>query len=472
MPDPAAAILTPAESQRGDALAEAAGVPVVRLMQAAGGAVAAAIRRRFRPGPVLVLAGPGNNGGDGWVAARLLDQIGWPVAVAALAAPRPGSLAAEVAARFCGPVVPFAASEVFRARIVVDAVFGAGLSRALDPEVVAVLAAARGKIVAVDVPSGLDGLTGQGLGPVQAATLTVTFGWLKPGHLLLPGRALCGNMVLADIGLPAAILAAIAPRLWRNAPGLWALPRPGAAAHKYARGHVTVLAGATMPGAARLAAAAARRAGAGLVALEAPDLATAQLLRGTEPGLLVAENPSDDPRHQTWVLGPGLPGTGETLARFAALVAAGRQLVGDASLFAAAAGRPQALAGAAVLTPHAGEFSRVFGDPGPDRVQAARAAAAATGAVLLLKGADTVIAAPDGRAAINANAPPSLATAGSGDVLAGIIAGLLAQGMPPFEAACAAAWVHGAAAPPGPGVIAEDVIAGIGAAMASAMPRR
>ncbi|PZW50801.1 hydroxyethylthiazole kinase-like uncharacterized protein yjeF/hydroxyethylthiazole kinase-like uncharacterized protein yjeF [Humitalea rosea] len=457
-------LLTPAETARADALAVAAGVPIARLMHNAGRAVAEAIRQRFRPRRVLVLAGPGNNGGDGWVAARLLEQIGWPVAVAPLASPHPGTEAAEAMRRFRGPVVPFTPAEAARAELLVDAVFGAGLSRALDPEVAAVLAAASGPVVAVDVPSGLCGLTGRGWGPVRAAALTVTFGWLKPGHLLLPGRMLCGETVLADIGLPMSVLAAIAPRLWRNGPALWRLPAAEAAGHKYTRGHVTVLAGATMPGAARLAAAAARRVGAGLVAIEAPDPATATLLRGTEPGLLVTDAVSDDPRHRVWVLGPGLPANAATLARFTALVAAGRQVVGDASLFAAA-GLPSALAGAAVLTPHAGEFFRVFGDPGADRVAAARAAAAATGAVLLLKGPDTVIAAPDGRAAINANAPPSLATAGSGDVLAGIIAGLLAQGMPAFEAACAGAWVHGAAAPTGPGVLAEDVLAGIGGAM-------
>ncbi|WP_431284821.1 NAD(P)H-hydrate dehydratase [Humitalea sp. 24SJ18S-53] len=455
-------LATPAETALADAAAVLAGVPIETLMAAAGRAVARAIRARFRPAPTLVLAGPGNNGGDGWVAARLLDQAGWPVAVAALAPPRPGTAAAEAAARYRGPILPFTPAEAARAKILVDAVFGAGLTRPLAPEVAAVLAAASGPVVAVDVPSGLCGLTGRALGAVRPAALTVTFWRRKPGHLLLPGRALCGDLVLADIGMPAV---GPPPRLWRNGPWLWRLPTPGPESHKYARGHVTILAGPTMPGAARLAAAAARRAGAGLVAIEAPNPTIATLLRGCEPGLLVADGPSDDPRHRVWVVGPGLPATPETLARAQTLVAAGRQVVGDASLFAAASGQPATLAGFAVLTPHAGEFLRVFGDPNADKIAAVRAAAAATGAVVLLKGADTIIAAPDGRAAINDNAPPSLATAGAGDVLAGIIAGFLAQGMPPFEATCAAAWVHGAAAPTGPGVLAEDVLAGIGVAM-------
>ncbi len=461
------ALLTPAEMARADALAGAAGVPVETLMAAAGRAVAQAVRARFRPVRTLVLAGPGNNGGDGWVAARLLDRAGWPVAVAPLAWPAPGTAAAEAAARFQGPVLPFAAAEAARAGLVIDAVFGAGLARSLSPEVAAVLAAA-GQVVAVDVPSGLCGATGQALGAVRAAALTVTFFRRKPGHLLLPGRAFCGEVLLADIGLPAAVLPAVGARLWRNTPALWRLPRPEAGSHKYSRGHVTILAGAAMPGAARLAAAAARRAGAGLVAIEAPDATTATLLRGAEPGVLVTDAASADPRHRVWVVGPGLPPTPATLARAVALAVRGCQVVGDAGLFGAAAGQPAALAGLAVLTPHAGEFARVFGDPGPDKVAAVRAAAAATGATVLLKGADTVIAAADGRAVINDNAPPSLATAGAGDVLAGLIAGLLAQGMPAFEAAAGAAWLHGAAAPRGPGVIAEDVLAGIAAAWAAA----
>jgi ADP-dependent NAD(P)H-hydrate dehydratase / NAD(P)H-hydrate epimerase len=464
-------LLTPAEMARADAAAIAAGIPGTALMDAAGLAVARAARRRFRPTRTLVLAGPGNNGGDGYVAARLLEGWGWPVAVAALAPPRPGSDAAAAAAQWHGPLLPFSAAEAARAGLVIDAVFGAGLTRPLSPDVTAVLGAVSAPILAVDVPSGLDGATGAALGWAPQAALTVTFFRRKPGHLLRPGRDLCGAVLCADIGLPAAVLAGIAPRCWRNTPALWRLPRPDGATHKHSRGHVTLLGGATMPGAARLAAAAARRAGAGLVTIAASPGA-APLFRADAPGLLVSDAPLAsllaDPRRQVWVAGPGLEPGEATRAALRALRGAGRLVVGDAGALSACAGQPEALAGLAVITPHAGEFARLFGAPGPDRLGAARQAAARLGTVVLLKGADTVIAAPDGRAAINDHAPPSLATGGTGDVLAGLIAALLAQGLPAFEAACAGAWLHGdAAARHGPGLIAEDLIGQLPAAMES-----
>jgi hydroxyethylthiazole kinase-like uncharacterized protein yjeF len=448
---------------RADALAIAGGIPGPWLMQAAGRAVARAALRRFRPGRTLVLAGPGNNGGDGYVAARLLEQAGWPVAVAALAPPRPGSDAALAAAAWRGPMAPFTPAEAGRATLVIDAVFGAGLARDLDGIAAETLAAVRAPLLAVDVPSGLDGATGQIHGFAPQAALTVTFFRLKPGHLLLPGRALCGETLLADIGLPASVLPGTGTRAWRNAPGLWRLPAPGAAAHKYSRGHVTILGGAAMTGAARLAAGAAHRAGAGLVTIAAPDAASAALYRAGDPGTIVTESmPAallEDARRQVWLLGPGLPPEPATRAVLRLVIDAGRQVVADAGALMACAGAPDSLAGATVLTPHAGEFARVFGEPGPDRPAAARAAAARTGAVVLLKGADTTIAAPDGRLAINAHAPPWLATGGTGDVLAGIIAALLGQGMPAFEAACAAAWLQGEAAfRHGPGLVAADLI--------------
>lgn len=462
-------LLTPEEMARADALAIAAGTPGITLMEAAGRAVARAGMRRFRPCRTLVLAGPGNNGGDGYVAARLLEAAGWPVAVAPLAPPRAGSDAAAAAARWRGPVADFSPTEAARAGLVIDAVFGAGLVRPVEGLVAETLAAPRAPVLAVDVPSGLDGATGQVRGFAPQAALTVTFFRRKPGHLLLPGRRLCGETLLAEIGLPAAVLETVAPRAFANAPGgrLWRLP-PGDApeAHKYGRGHLTLLGGAAMTGATRLAAAAARRAGAGLVTIAAPGRAAAAIYRtACEPGIMVTEETPQallaDARRAAWVIGPGLPPDGGTLAALRRLVeAAGRAVVADAGALAACAGRPELLRGAAVLTPHAGEFERVFGPVGGDRPAATRAAAAATGAVLLLKGADTTIAAPDGRLAINGNAPPSLATAGTGDVLAGVIGALLARGMPPFEAACAGAWLHGEAATMShhDGLVAEDLI--------------
>lgn len=456
-------LLTPAEMARADAAAIGAGIPGERLMEAAGRAVARAVQRRFRPCRTLVLAGPGNNGGDGYVAARLLEQAGWPVAVAALAPPRAGGDAAAAAARWRGPMLPFAPAETARAGLVIDAVFGAGLTRAVDRLVAETLRAVRAPLVAVDVPSGLDGGTGQPRGFAPQAVVTVTFFRLKPGHLLLPGRTLCGETVLADIGLPPTVLPGLGVACWRNGPGLWRLPEAGAGAHKYTRGHLTIIGGTAMTGAARLAAGAAHRAGAGLVTILAPNPEAAALYRAGDPGTIVLEDPPEallaDDRRQAWLIGPGLPPDDTTRATLARLLAAGRQVVADAGALVACAGAPDALAGAAVLTPHAGEFARVFGPLGEDKPAAARAAAASTGAVVLLKGADTVIAAPDGRVIINANAPPSLATGGTGDVLAGIIAALLAQGMPAFEAAAAAAWLQGEAARRhGPGLVAADLI--------------
>jgi hydroxyethylthiazole kinase-like uncharacterized protein yjeF len=451
-------LLTPGEMAQVDAAAPGLGVPGHVLMDNAGHAVARAVQARIRPCRTVVLCGPGNNGGDGYVVARMLAGQGWPVTVAALAPPRQGSDAALARARWKGMTVPFTAAEVMRADLVIDAVFGAGLSRDLDPSVVEVLKAAR-QLVAVDVPSGLDGTTGAPRGFAPQAMLTVTFFRLKPGHLLLPGRDLCGETVLADIGMPAGVLDKVKLRAFRNAPGLWSLPSLATDTHKYERGHVTILGGPEMTGAARLAADAARRAGAGLVTIAA--LGAADVYRSGTPGTLVSEAPlSDllaDRRRAFWVCGPGL-GPAWCRRLWPELLAAGRLVVGDADVFSAFAGDPDALRGAAVLTPHAGEFTRAFGLPGIDRPAAARAAAARTNAVVLLKGADTIIARPDGMVAINASAPPWLATAGAGDVLSGLIAGLLAQGMGAWEATLAGAWLHGrAAVEVGPGLIAEEL---------------
>jgi len=460
-------LLTPAQMAVADAAAPGLGVPGPTLMDAAGRAVARAVMRRFRPCRTLVLAGPGNNGGDGYVAARYLSQAGWPVTLAALAEPRTGSDAALAARLWSGPSAPFTPEAAARADLVIDAVLGAGLSRDIEGRVVDVLRAAR-RLVAVDVPSGLDGATGLPRGFAPRAEMTVTFFRLKPGHLLLPGRDLCGETVLADIGMPAGVLDQVSPDTFHNGPGLWTLPGLPTEAHKYTRGHVTVLGGAEMTGAARLAADAARRVGAGLVSIAAAK--RGDIYRAGAPGALVTEAKLPDllrdARRTVWVCGPGL---GIEAARLAlpALIAAGRTIVGDADVFSAFSGDD--LTGTAVLTPHAGEFARAFGPPGPDRVAAVRAAAARTGAVVLLKGPDTIIAAPDGRVAINSDAPPFLATAGAGDVLAGLIAGLLAQGMAPWPAACAAAWLHGrAAVHAGRGMVVEDLLPALPRAWADA----
>ncbi|HET9147926.1 MAG TPA: NAD(P)H-hydrate epimerase, partial [Acetobacteraceae bacterium] len=260
-------LFTPAEMAEIDRAAPAHGVSVGALMENAGRAVARVVMRRYRPRAVLVLAGPGNNGGDGYVAARHLAQAGWPVAVAALAPPRPGTDAARAAARWRGPVLPFEAAEAGRAELVIDAVFGAGLSRSISDRVAEVLRAAR-RIVAVDIPSGVDGATGAVRGVAFQTECTVTFAALKPGHLLHPGAGLCGGIILADIGMPSDAFDAVPARCFRDTPALWTLPERTASDHKYTRGHLSILSG-ELAGASVLAAMAARRVGAGLVTLVA-----------------------------------------------------------------------------------------------------------------------------------------------------------------------------------------------------------
>jgi hydroxyethylthiazole kinase-like uncharacterized protein yjeF len=467
-------LLTPSQMAQADALAAGLGADGPTLMANAGRAVARAIIARFRPCRTLVLCGPGNNGGDGYVAARLLQFAGWPVAVAALDVPRSGSDSAVAARGWTGPMAAFGPHAAARAALVVDAVFGAGLSRDVGGIVADTLAAAS-RLVAIDVPSGLDGETGAPRGFAPQATATVTFFRLKPAHILLPGRGLCGEIVLADIGLPNAVLKTIQPAMHVNHPTLWRVPTLLASGHKYSRGHVTVVGGAAMTGATRLAADGARRGGAGLVTIAAPP-ESANVYRTGALGVIVSDESIAelllDDRRQVWVCGPGL---GPTAARIAmpALIAANRKVVADADALTAFADDPAGLHGAAVLTPHAAEFTRVFGPPGIDRARAARAAARRTGAVVLLKGADTIVASPNGRISINASAPPWLATAGAGDVLSGLIAGLLAQGMEPWEAASAGAWLHGRAAfLAGPAIVAEDIAPALPAAFADAAASR
>jgi NAD(P)H-hydrate epimerase len=364
------------------------------------------------------------------------------------------------------------------AGLVVDALFGAGLTRPLDGgvrELVEELRARAIPIVAVDVPSGVDGDTGAVLGAAAPAALTVTFFRRKPAHLLLPGRTLCGTVVVADIGIPDSVLDRIAPTLFGNDPAVW-LPRfpwPRLDGHKFDRGHAVVLGGARMTGAARLAARAARRAGAGLVSIACPDDAF-PIYAAADPGTIVTaldsvESFADlmaDPRRNAVLIGPGAGVSAAVRRRVEEALEAGKATVIDADAITAFAGHSEdlfrLLSDQCLLTPHAGEFSRLFGigteKPAGGKLSQARTAAAHAGAVVLLKGADTVISRPDGRAVINGNAPPWLATAGAGDVLAGLALGLIAQGMPSFDAAAAAAWLHGEAATRfGPGLIAEDI---------------
>jgi ADP-dependent NAD(P)H-hydrate dehydratase / NAD(P)H-hydrate epimerase len=472
-------LLTAAEMGEADRRTIAAGTPGMTLMETAGRAVAEAAAALVPAGPVHVVAGPGNNGGDGFVAARLLAAQGRPVTVGLLGDPaRLRGDAAIAFDRWPGPTTP-ATTPLPEAALVIDALFGAGLDRPVTgpaAELVAAMNAGPAPVLAVDLPSGLDSASGEPLGPTVRAAGTVTFFRKKPGHLLYPGRALCGRLFLADIGIPDSVLEAIAPMTFENTPALWsrAFHPPAPEDHKHRRGHALVVSGPmSRTGAARLAAGAALRAGAGLVTLASPaDALAVNAAHLTAVMLRRIDDPSElteilaDARMTAVGIGPGL-GTGRTEhGLVAAALAAAPAAVLDAdaltlwaddpdALFAAIAGR----AAPVILTPHDGEFARLFPDlkdvPKPAR---AREAAARAGATLILKGADTVIAAPDGRLAINANAPPWLATAGAGDVLSGIATGLLAQRLPAFEAAAAAVWLHGAAATvAGPGLTAEDL---------------
>jgi NAD(P)H-hydrate epimerase len=469
------ALLTPAEMAEADRLAIAGGVAGFALMANAGAAIAAEIRRRWPARPVTVLCGPGNNGGDGFVVARLLAAAGWQVRVALLGerAALRGDAAAH-AALWDGEVEPLRPDALDGAALVVDAIFGAGLARDLDGAARQTVEALGGRavaVVAVDVPSGVDGAAGAVRGGAPQADLTVTFFRKKPGHLLLPGRLLCGEVVVADIGIRDRVLDDVGPTIFENGPALWgkAFPWPRPDGHKYSRGHVLLAGGPVMTGAARLAARAAGRIGAGLVTVAAPASAWPVYAAAlTSTIVQPMARPEDwprllaDERRNAILLGPGAGHDEASRGHVLAALGTGRAVVLDADALTLFAAVPDelfaAIRGPAILTPHAGEFRRLF-PLGADRLAAARAAARASGAVILLKGSDTVIAAPDGRAIINANAPPELATAGSGDVLAGMCVGLLAQGMPGFLAAAAACWLHGAAAASfGPGLVAEDIV--------------
>jgi len=473
VPNDTCALLDSREMAEADRLTVLSGTSVARLMENAGRAVAQEIMRRWEKRRVSVLCGPGNNGGDGFVAARHLAEAGWQVRVALLGSKdKLTDAARDQAEKWREVIEPLTSDAIDGAELVIDALFGAGLNRALggaSKATLAAVAARRIPMVAVDIPSGVSGDTGDDLGAV-AAVLTVTCFRKKPGHLLFPGRGLCGDLVVTDIGTPESVLSQIEPKTFENDPVLWSasLARPEHGGNKYSRGHALIVGGYPMTGAARLAARAAARVGAGLTTIAVPEVALpiyATALTSIMVTPLAAptdfDSLLDDPRVTGFLIGPGAGVGPQTRARTLALLATRRATLIDADAITSFQDQPEtlmnAIVGPCVMTPHEGEFKRLF-DPSGDKLTRTRRAAARSGAVIVLKGSDTVIAAPNGMAVINANAPATLATAGSGDVLSGLVLGLLTQGMEPFLAAAAAVWLHGAAANLfGPGLIAEDL---------------
>jgi ADP-dependent NAD(P)H-hydrate dehydratase / NAD(P)H-hydrate epimerase len=467
------ALLNAAQMGEADRLTIAAGTPGHVLMQRAGEAVMRELVRRWTPRPVVVLCGPGNNGGDGFVVAAALKQAGWPVRVALLGDMQ--SLTGDArlwAERWLGSVEPLSAAVIEGAQLVVDAVFGSGLNRRLSVSVSETLSYAARlhvPIIAVDIPSGVMGDSGEARG-AAAAACTVTFMRKKPGHVLLPGRDLCGELVVADIGISETLLRTLPVDTWENHPALWQanLPQSLPAGNKYTRGHALLYGGYPMTGAARMAARAAARIGAGLTSIAVPDNAFAIYAPAlTSIMLQPLTKPEDfarlleDRRYTAFSIGPGAGVDDATRERALGLLGTRRPVVLDADAISVFSSHTaelfSSIRGPCVITPHDGEFKRIF-DVAGDKITRARSAARISGAVIVLKGSDTVIAAPDGRVMVNGNAPSALATAGSGDVLGGIILGLLAQGMDAFPAAAAGVWMHGAAAARfGAGLLAEDL---------------
>ncbi|WP_374377698.1 NAD(P)H-hydrate dehydratase [Dongia sp.] len=474
-------VLTAAEMRAAEQVYFARGHDSYALMRRAGAAVVDAIHRAYPQGEgrVLVLCGPGNNGGDGFIIADLLHRAGHDVMVSAMRAADgySGDAALAVQAWLAGggTLLPFEPAALPAADIIVDALFGTGLDRPLEGKVASVIDwidQSGADVWAVDIPSGVSADDGRILGRAVQAHHTVTFGWVKNGHVLVPGRVNSGAILVAEIGLDSSLFAT-SPTVWRNGPELWQarLKHPGALDHKYSRGHALVIGSADMPGAARLAALAARRIGVGMLSVAAPA-ASLPLFMADQPGLIAkpATRIEDlveilmDRRISGILVGSGLiphAGTRETVLT---ALAAGRPAVVDGGGLTVFADRPDDLftLGRAdiVLTPHEGEFSRLFPDLRPDlgKLARARQAAQRSKCTLILKGADTIIASPDGRLVINDTASPYLATAGSGDVLAGLVLGLLAQGVESGDAAAAAVWFHGRAGQIlGPGLIAEDL---------------
>lgn len=435
-------ILTQAQMRAAEQAVIDAGTPVETLMERAGEALARAVVLYARPRDVLLACGPGNNGGDGYVAARHLKALGAPVRVAALGEPK-SDAAIWARGQWDGPVEDFA--DAVPATILVDCLFGTGLSRGLDVAVadkLGELAGGARRVIAADLPSGVATDSGALLSALPHYDMTVAFGALKPAHRLMPAMSAMGRVVLADIGIAAS-------SDWFEI-GRPELPVVAADAHKYSRGMVQLLAG-EMPGAIALSAMAAARAGAGYVRLSA-----SQPVEGLPHAIVQGGGSLADERLGCIVVGPGMGDLPQILTL--ALTSHAPKVIDADAL--RQIGDPARLHGQdAILTPHHGEFEALFGVLEGSKAERALEAARRAQAVVVYKGADTIVASPDGRVGFAPPAPVWLASAGTGDVLAGIIAAYRARGMAAFEAAHAGVWVHGRAAEiAGPGMIADDLV--------------
>ncbi len=446
-----------------------------KLMENAGAAVVREITKRYSPRYTVVLCGPGNNGGDGFVVARILHELGWQVSVALLG--KKSDLrgdALRAAEKWRGETIAFDEEVFFGAELIVDALFGIGLARPIEGNLAEIIAKINQRhldVVAVDIPSGVSSDTGEVMGISIEAELTVTFARRKVGHVLYPGRRLCGEVVVCDIGIDDVSIWKSEPDIYENTPELWLknFPFPKEEQHKYSHGHVVVMGGGVdSTGAACLASISSLRAGAGLVTVACPSNAiivyATKLISVMTKGI---DNKKEfvnfmaEKKCTTVLVGPGNGVNENTRDYTLEALKARKSCVIDADAITVFKDYPKTLFDAinsnVVLTPHEGEFKRIF-DIAGNKVLRTKKAAKLAGAVIVLKGADTIIASPEGKVAINVNAPPWLATAGSGDVLAGLIAGLMANGMNAFDAACAGVWIHGEAANiAGMGMIAESI---------------
>ncbi len=476
-------LLTAEEMSRAEKLAAEAGISTLTMMENAGRAAAEEVVRRFPRGSrVTVLCGPGNNGGDGFVCARYLRERGYQVRLALLG--KREDLARdpkEMARRWDEAIEPMSLQSLEGAQIIVDAIYGTGLRddvTGIPAQIIEEVTARGLPVVAIDVPTGIDATTGTVHGLAFKAAATVTFFRRKTGHVLLPGRLYCGDVRASDIGIPVTVLEDISPGTFTNDPDFWLrfFPKLKIDGHKYDRGHAVVVSGPMeRTGAARLAARTALRSGSGLVTLATSKSAfyinaaqVTAVMVDPYDGPVGLSDVLSDTRITAVLIGPGAGADPEVKDLVSSVLGSQATAVLDAEGITAFSEAPAELfdqiktrlPALTIMTPHEGEFKRVFPelDEEPSKLERARRAAEISGAVIILKGPDTVVAHPGSLAAVNENAPPWLATAGSGDVLSGLVTGLAAQGMAAFDAAAAAVWIHGELAQAfGPGMIAEDM---------------